>query len=99
MEILDLIGATPGFIRRPIVIEAVTYAVIGVLVGWVLAVILVLYTTPALVGYFNQINILPRDTLELFTLLGFIFTGELLVALFLSLTGSAIAVSRSRKAK
>jgi len=43
VEILDLIGATPGFVRSPIVIEALLYAFVGVLIGWLTALILVLY--------------------------------------------------------
>src|SRR4030042_3431768 len=49
IEILDLIGATPGFIRSPIILEAVIYAVTGVFLGWLLAFLLVLYSTPSLI--------------------------------------------------
>src|SRR3990170_1889359 len=43
VEILDLIGATQGFIRSPILIEAFIYAATGVVLGWVVAFISVLY--------------------------------------------------------
>jgi cell division transport system permease protein len=97
VEILDLIGATPGFIRGPIVLEAAIYAVSGVLVGWVLALILVLYSTPTLISYFAEIPILPRDTVQLISFFGIILAGELGVGLILAVTGSMVAVSRARR--
>ncbi|OGM04831.1 hypothetical protein A2715_04365 [Candidatus Woesebacteria bacterium RIFCSPHIGHO2_01_FULL_39_32] len=97
IEILDLIGATPGFIRSPIILEAIMYALTGVFVGWLLAFLLVLYSTPTIVGYFGEIPVLPRDTLQLFTLFGIMLGGELLTGFFLALSGSALAVSRVKR--
>jgi cell division transport system permease protein len=97
IEILDLIGATPGFIRGPIVIEAVFYAVSGVFAGWIAALMLVLYSTPNVISYFNDIPVIPRDTLQLFSLFGMILGAELIVGLFLALTGSLLALSRVKK--
>lgn len=97
VEILDLIGATPSFIRSPIILEAVIYSVLGVLMGWLLSVILVLYTTPSVISYFGQIPVLPKDTVSLLTLLLVILVAELFVGLFLALLGSSIAVSRARR--
>src|SRR3990167_4771435 len=94
VEILDLIGATPGFIRTPIILEAVIYSLIGVLVGWLLAFLLVLYATPTIISYFGEIPVLPRDTLQLFMLFGIILGGEFLMGLILALSGSILAVSR-----
>ncbi len=94
IEILDLIGATPGFIRTPILLEAVIYSLLGVFVGWLSAFLLVLYATPTVVSYFGEIPVLPRDTLQLFILFGIILGCELLIGLILALTGSILAVSR-----
>jgi len=99
IEILDLIGATPGFVRSPIILEAFIYVVIGVFVGWTLALILVLYSTPTLISYFGEIPILPRDTLELIYLFGAILFLEFLVGVFLALAGSIIALSRVRQGR
>lgn len=99
IEILDLIGATPGFIRGPIVLEAVIYAVVGVFFGWLLAFLLVLYSTPSLIGYFGEVPVLPRDTVNLFWLFGTIFAIELLAGLILAVSGSILAVSRVRRRK
>ncbi|MFZ5933068.1 MAG: cell division protein FtsX, partial [Patescibacteria group bacterium] len=62
IEILDLIGATPGFIRSPIIIEALIYSSLGAFVGWILALLLWLYATPTLVSYFGDIPVLPKGT-------------------------------------
>ncbi len=97
MEILDLIGATPQFIRNPIILEGIFYSISGVITGWLFAFLFILYSTPTLLNYFGDIPILPRDTIELFTLFGMILGGELLIGLFLALTGSILAVSRARK--
>jgi cell division transport system permease protein len=97
IEILDLIGATAGFVRSPIIIEAILYAVFGVILGWIAAFMLVLYSTPTLILYFGDIAILPRDTIQLLILFGVILAAELLVGLFLALAGSIIALSRVRR--
>lgn len=99
IEILDLIGATPGFIKSPIVLEALVYSIAGVFLGWVVVFVAVLYLTPNLISYFGEIPVLPRDTLELVKLFGIILVLEMAVGIFLSLTGSLIAVSRVSKRK
>lgn len=96
VEILRLIGATPAFIRSPIVLEALIYSLMGVTLGWLVALILVLYSTPTIISYFGEIPVLPRDTLKFFSLFGIILAGELLIGTFLALMGSMLAVSRTR---
>ena len=95
IESLNLIGATPWFIRAPIVLEAVTYSLIGVLFGWLGAVVILLYVTPTLIGYFGPISVIPKDVTQFFMLLGSVLAVEILIGLFIALLGSMIAVSRS----
>lgn len=97
IEILDLIGATRGFIRGPIVLEALMYSIIGVLVGWSLTFIIALYVAPGLLAYFGDIPVLPRDTLQLAGFFGIILAAELLIGTALSLFGSTLAISRARR--
>src|SRR5258706_578907 len=99
VEILDLIGATQNFIRSPIIIEALLYSLFGVLLGWLIAFISILYLAPSAVTYFGEIPVLPRDTISLFGLFGIIFGIELIVSVVLALGGSLLAVSRVKKAK
>jgi cell division transport system permease protein len=99
MEILDLIGATPGFIRLPVVIESIVYVFSGVLIGWLIALLIILYATPNIKELFSQIPILPSDAAGLFILFCYILAGELVVGLFLALSGSALALSRVKRRK
>lgn len=99
VEVLRLIGAKPGFIRGPIMVEAVVYALIGVATGWVFAVILILYSTPAIISYFGDIPVLPRDSLTFFGFLGAILVGEAIMGVIISTLGSSVAISRAMKQK
>ncbi|MCS7092042.1 MAG: permease-like cell division protein FtsX [Patescibacteria group bacterium] len=97
VEILDLIGATPGFIKSPILIEGLFYALFGTVIGWFMGFLLVLYATPYLISYFRDIPILPTKAVDLFLIFGFILIIELLVSVMLALVGTLIAVSRFKK--
>lgn len=99
IENLSLIGATSGFIRAPIVLEALNYAFFGSLIGWLLAVIVVLYATPSIVSYFGAIDVLPRNTLQFFGLLCLAWLLELIIGFVIALIGSMIAVSRALSRK
>lgn len=97
IEILSLIGATPSFVSKPIVIEGVLYSLIGVLVGWVSSLILWLYIAPNALSYFGQIPVLPKDPLSFFVLFLIILGIELITGITLALVGTLIAVKRSLK--
>lgn len=97
IDILKLLGATPGFIRMPFVIEGVLYAVLGAFIGWILGALAILYAAPSLVSYFGEIQILPSETERFFLLLGQILGGELLLAILLGLVGSFVALGRYLK--
>lgn len=95
IESLSLIGATPFFIKAPIVLEAIFYSIIGVSIGWLTACVVIMYLTPTIFSYFGEIPIIPKSTTEFVQLILIIFGGELLVGLFLGFLGSLSAVSRS----
>jgi cell division transport system permease protein len=97
IEILNLIGATPGFIRSPIVWEALLYSLSGAFFGWLISFILVLYGAPSVISYFGEIPILPHDSVDLLKVFGLILLGELIVSFILGITGSMLAVSRVKK--
>lgn len=99
IEILNLIGATPGFIRSPIVLEALIYCFVGVFLGWLLAFLLWLYATPNIIAYFGDIPILPKATADFVALFGIILAGELGVGSALALIGSMLAVSRAKRTR
>lgn len=99
IEILHLIGATQRFIRNPIMLEALFYALLGVVIGWTLAFIGILYSAPAIVAYFGEIPILPREIPGLLTIFGMVLGVELLCGLILAISGSLLAISRVRKSR
>lgn len=98
IESLSLIGATSWFIRAPIVLEAINYAVVGVIAGWLVAAVLLMYITPSAIEYFGEVPILPRASGSFFGLLAAILGVELVVGLVIALVGSLAAVSRSLRA-
>jgi len=99
MEILNLIGATKSFIRKPLVIEALIYTLSGVILGWAAAFIAILYLAPSIVTYFGEIPILPKDALGLFELFGIILAIQLFGGAILALSGSLLAISRVKKTR
>jgi cell division transport system permease protein len=99
VEILNLIGATKKFIRGPILLEAFMYSLTGVAVGWSIAFIMVLFSAPAILNYFGDIPVLPRDTASLLIIFGIVLGIEFIVGVILSLSGSLIAISRVRRAR
>ena len=97
IEILNLIGATPGFIRNPIILEAFIYCMTGVFLGWIFSLIIGLYVTPSIVSYFGQIPVLPKDIASFVLLYLAILVGEIVIGLILALLGGSIAFSRAYK--
>jgi len=95
IESLSLIGASGSFIRMPIIFEATAYAVVGVISGWLVASVALMYATPSILSYFGQIPVIPGNSLDFFMLLGAILGGEILIGLLIAFLGSNIAVSRS----
>lgn len=94
---LNLIGATSWFIRAPIVMEAFHYSFLGVLVGWGLASVLLMYASPSIVSYFQPVDILPKEALDFFLMLLLILAVELFIGVAIAVVGSMTAVSRSLK--
>jgi len=99
IEILDLIGATPRFIRSPIILEAEIYAAVGVFVGWVTAFLFWLYAAPNIIKYFGEIPVMPTRMLDFLLLFMIILGGEIVIGSLLSLLGSMLAISRARKTR
>ena len=99
VEVLNLIGATPAFIRSPIIVEALFYSLFGAFLGWLISFIAILYSAPSAVTYFGEIPVLPRDTLGLFELFGIFLAVELVAGLVLAMTGSLFAISRVKKSR
>lgn len=98
ITILQLIGATPGFVRNPFLLEGIFYTTVGVFIGWIFAFLIVLYISPSLVSYFQEVPFLPPDLLSMVYLFGAILGAELVIAILLGLLGSFAAIKRYLRA-
>jgi cell division transport system permease protein len=99
VEILNLLGASSGFIRTPLIIEAFIYSTLGVVLGWTFALISILYITPSLVSYFGEIPVVPGSTNEMLAIFMIILGVELALGLMLGLFGCLLAVARAKPRK
>lgn len=99
IEILNLIGAKKSFVKKPIVIESVIYVVTGVILGWLMTLIAILYIAPSAINYFGEIPVLPRNPLMFFSIFGIILLGEIIAGILLATIGSNLALSRASRKK
>ncbi|MBI1863846.1 hypothetical protein HYS03_01420 [Candidatus Woesebacteria bacterium] len=99
IETLALLGAKPGFIRSPLMFEAINYGIFGSILGWLLSVLIILYLTPTLINFFGNIPILPQKSIEFFELLALILLGEISVGVIIAMFASSIAISRALSVK
>lgn len=90
IEILQLIGASPWYIRAPFVLEGIFYGVVGAILAWGISYLLLLYATPFLVDFLAGLPILPVPIVFMFALLG----AEVLLGFLIGVLGSFIAVRR-----
>jgi len=90
IEIMRLLGASAGFIRWPFVLEGIFYGVVSAFLAWLLAYIALLYSTPFLVSWLQDINLLPVP----FTTMLYLLAGHLLVGVLVGAFSSVLAVRR-----
>jgi len=93
IEILQLIGASPWYIRAPFIFEGMFYGVVGAIFAWGVGYLLLLYATPFLVKFLSGIPILPVPFIFMLSLLGV----EILVGILIGALGSLLAVKRYLK--
>ncbi|WP_026958377.1 permease-like cell division protein FtsX [Aliagarivorans taiwanensis] len=93
IEVMKLVGATDGFIRRPFLYIGFWYGVIGGLLAWVLCNVLLLWSEFALqqlgILYQYQVQLLGLDINE--------FVGLMVMACGMSLLASWFSVQRHIK--
>lgn len=87
---LSLLGATSWYIRGPFVLEGVIYSVLGAIIGWGVAYLALLYLTPNIIGFLQEIAILPVPIWVMMAMLG----GEVLLASIIGALASLIATRR-----
>lgn len=102
IEILTLIGASPGYIRMPFVLEGGVYGAIGSFVAWLITIGVLEWLSPVLSGFLGMIPVFSEVFNAYFStpflLLGGFFLGIMLLAGFLlGSIGSLIALGRYLK--
>ena len=90
IEILRLLGASNWYIRAPFWLEGAIYGVVGAVLAWGAAMVILLYSTPTLLDFFGTIPLLPVPVWMMAALLG----GEIGFGLVIGSIGSLIALSR-----
>ncbi len=94
ISILQLVGATRGYIQAPFVIEGILYGVTGGIFAWGIAYLVLLYSMPFLVTFLAGIPILPPPILFMFEVL----LGEIVLGAIIGGFGGLAAVRRFLKA-
>jgi len=90
IEIMRLIGASNWYIRWPFLFEGMFYAVLGAVIGWMIASLALWYSTPFLSSFLKGIPILPVSPVFLLEVL----LAELVFAVILGFLSSFLAVLR-----
>lgn len=93
IEILRLIGATNWFIRRPFILTAVLYGLSGSFLSWGISYLLLLYSTPFLANWLQDIPLLPLP----FWLMLLLLLGQLFFGATIGLIGGILATHRFLK--
>jgi cell division transport system permease protein len=93
IEIMKLLSATNWYIRLPFMLEGIMYGAVGTVVGWIIASAALLYFSPYLESFLKGIPIFPISPLFF---VGILF-GELVLAVFLGVLASSLAVLRYLK--
>lgn len=93
IEILQLIGASPWYIRAPFIFEGILYGMVGAILAWGMAYLLVLYASPFIVQFLSGISLLPVPIFFMLAVLGI----EILLGIVIGCLGSLLAVKRYLK--
>ncbi|MBU2052251.1 permease-like cell division protein FtsX [Patescibacteria group bacterium] len=93
IEIMRLLGATGWFIRLPYILTGIAYGLIGSFIAWGLSYLLLLYSTPWLAGWLQDIPLLPVPVLFMLAVLG----GELVFGVLIGALGGFLATRRFLK--
>lgn len=90
IEISRLLGASSGQIAVPFLLEGIFYGIAGGMIGWGMAYLTLLYSTPLIVNFMGTIPLLPVPISFMLSLLG----SQIAAGMLVGLISSSIAVHR-----
>lgn len=90
IKIVQLLGASPWYIRAPFLFEGVFYGLIGAFLAWCTAYLCLLYATPFLISFLSGLPLLPVSFSFMFLLL----LSLMAIGVFIGGLGSLLAVRR-----
>lgn len=90
ISILQLVGATRGYISAPFLMEGILYGVTGGIFAWGIAYLVLLYSMPFLVTFLAGIPILPPPIVFMLEVLA----GEVALGAIIGGFGGLVAVRR-----
>lgn len=93
IEIMRILGATAWFIRLPYILTGIAYGLIGSFIAWGLSYLLLLYSTPFLAEWLQDIPLLPVPVWFMLAVLG----AELLFGALIGASGGFLATRRFLK--
>jgi len=93
IEIMKLVGATPGYIRLPFIFEGVFYGLFSSMAATAFLAIIFTWATPTLQKIFSAVPILPGGPLVFLHLL----VGEILIGTGIGVIGSFVATRKYLK--
>ncbi|TSC88163.1 MAG: cell division transport system permease protein [Microgenomates group bacterium Gr01-1014_16] len=94
ISLLQLVGATPGYVAAPFIWEGLLYGLSGAFIAWGVSYLVLLYSTGFLIGFLTGVPILPVPVIFMLEVLaGTIALGALVGGL-----GGFLAVRRYLKA-
>lgn len=90
----QLVGATSWYISAPFILEGMLYGLIGAILAWGTAYLVLLYSMPFLVTFLSGIPVLPPPVWFMLEVL----LGQMLLGSLIGAVGGALAVKRFQKA-
>jgi cell division transport system permease protein len=90
IKTLSLLGATSWYIRGPFIFEGIIYGISGAIIGWGLSYLALLYLTPNIISFLQDIALLPVPI----WVMSIMLAGEILLASMIGALASLIATRR-----
>ena len=90
IEIIQLLGGSFWFIAKPFLMEGIIYGALGAILGFIIAVSILMYSTPMVIEWLGDIPLFPISFFFLVLVIGV----EIVIGALLGMIASLIGVRR-----